>query len=485
MKTVTQFWKRLAGIALLLMVFGAIGQAEVGLMLDEALKFDSSKWTGEGHAAVYLSGVCIVSPVELRLCGPGENGVVLSTYRRLGENQSYEWNAAPLNIYLYGVEDEADRPLYATPTIRWILEQRYREKYLGSLCTGACVTNPHALWRESVAMTFLRDIYMFSVKSTPEQDRGFVEKFNRAANIGRYNGMTHNCADFARAVVNTYFPGAAKPDRINDFGMTGPKAIAKSFARYGMKHPELDFHVVRFTQIPGEYPASKDNRKGTEELFHANRWRLPMALLTPYELAAFTSTYIITGRFNPEMELQRRPTAQVTKSLDALRQAQSEGDQDGVKRYKQQIRSERAESLGTAEEWSGYVSSLRQYEDEALERGYVSDLGSFRNLAQRTVSQSWISMDKDGALWLRPRDGKSIPKVGLSANSLQQSPSDLRLGYLLTLSRLDAELRRKPKNRETLGHFREDWELMERLHGRMVPLTAGTRHTESRGGAAQ
>lgn len=470
---------------MLLLLLGAFAQAEVGLMLDEALKFDSSKWTGEGHAAVYLSGVCIVSPVELRLCGPGENGVVLSNYKHLGENKSYEWNAVPLNVYLYGVEDEAARPLYATPTIRWLLQQRYREKYLGSLCTGDCATKPNALWREAVAATFLRDIYMFTLKSTPEQDRAFIEKFNRTANVGHYNGMTHNCADFARDVVNTYFPGAAKADHINDFGMTGPKAIAKSFARYGIKHPELNFHVVRFTQIPGEFPPSKDNRKGTEELYRANRWRLPMALLAPYELAAVTGVYMVTGRFDPELELQRHPTEQVIETETALRQARARGDEEQVKKYRQQISSERATALGTKEEWSGYESTLRQYEDEALKRGYLGDLGSVRAASKQAVAKSWITMDKDGALWLRPRDGHSIPKVGLSANSLLQAPSDPRMAYLLALSRLDAEMRRKPKNRETLGDFRKDWEIMERLHARMIPLAAGVQHSESGSGAAQ
>jgi hypothetical protein len=59
------------------------------------------------------------------------------------------------------------------------------------------------------------------------------------------------------------------------------------------------------------------------------------------------------------------------------------------------------------------------------------------------------------------------------------------MGYLLALSRVDAELRKKPKNRETLEFFRKDWELMERLRGRVVPIVAGTRRTDAGGGAAQ
>jgi hypothetical protein len=484
MKRFTYSLARLIGIAALLTALCGAMHAEVGLMLDEALRVGSSKWTGAGHSAVYLSGVCMASPVELRMCGPGENGVVLTNYASFGEDHSYEWNAMPLNVYLYGVEDESARPLYASQSARWLLQERYREKHMGELCTGSCATNANALWRESVAATFIRDIYMFSLKTTTEQDRALVDKFNRAANVDHFNGVTRNCADFAREVVNTYFPGAAKADHVNDFWITTPKAIAKSFAHYGAKHPELEFHVVRFSQIPGEYPVSKDNRKGTEELFRANKWRVPLAMLRPYELMVVATSYMITGRFNPELELQRRPTEEVAALQTELREARATGDRDREAECKQELRSVRATALGTREEWSGYGANVRQYEAEAIAQGYSSDLESLRKLARHTVSTSWIKMDERGGLWLSPRDGRSEAKVGLSANTLTDSSSNAKMGYLLALSRVDAELHKTPKNRETLEFFLKDWALMEHLRGRVVPVVAGTRPTDG-GGAAQ
>jgi len=459
--------------------------ADVGLMLNEALREGASKWTGAGHSAVYLSGVCVASPVELRMCDPGENGVVLSNYRSFDEDRSYEWNAIPLNIYLYGVENASARPLFASKTVRWMLQERYRQKYLANLCIGNCATNPDALWRETVGSTFERDIYMFMVKTTPAQDRALIEKFNRAGNVGHYNGFTYNCADFARDVVNTYFPGAAKADRINDFLMTSPKAIAKSFAHYGMKHPELAFHVVRFSQIPGEWPSSRDNRKGMEQLYRANRWRLPLAVVLPQELAMFAGSYLTTGRFNPELELHRRPVDEVIGLEVSLQAARENGNQELEEEYKQKLRSVRSNALGTREEWSGYNASVRQYEDEALQQGYADNLDDLRNATRRAIATSWITMDAQGGVWLSPRDGQSHPKVGLSANTLAEPSSDAKMGYLLALSRVDAELRKKPKNRETLGFFREDWELMEQLRERVVPFVAGAKRTAAGGGAAQ
>ncbi len=469
----------------MLIALGAVAQAEIGLMLNEALKVGVSKWTGAGHSAVYLSGVCMASPVELRPCGPGENGVVLTSYRTFSEDRSFEWNAIPLNVYLYGMEDESARPLYANPTIRWMMQERYRQKYLEGLCTGRCATNPNALWRDTVATIFLRDIYMFMAKTTPEQDSALIGKFNRAGNVRHQNGLTYNCADFAREVVNTYFPGAAKPDHLNDFWMTSPKAIAKSFAHYGVKHHELEFHVVRFSQIPGEYPPSKDNRKGTEELCRANKWRVPLAVLLPYELVGLTSSYMITGRFNPELELRRHPAAEEIALEAALREAQAQGNRNEIRAYQQKIRSVRADSLGTAEEWSGYESSVRQYKAEALKQGLASSPDSFRDTTQQAISRSWITMDANGGLWLSPRDGQVQQNVGLSPSTLLQTRSNARLGYLLALERVDAELRKKPKNREVLGYFRRDWQLMEQLRGQVVPLRAGAPRSEAEGGTAQ
>ena len=72
----------------------------------------------------------------MRLCRPGEQGSVLSNYTTLGEDQPYEWNMVPLSIYLYGVEDPSNRPLVSSKAIKALLEERYRENYLGQMCTS-------------------------------------------------------------------------------------------------------------------------------------------------------------------------------------------------------------------------------------------------------------------------------------------------------------------------------------------------------------
>ena len=88
-------------------------RGDVGIVLNESLDTSLDRISGTGHSAVYFSRICAESPVRLRLCRPNENGSVMSNYINLGEDQRFEWNIVPLNIYLYGVEDLRFRALFA------------------------------------------------------------------------------------------------------------------------------------------------------------------------------------------------------------------------------------------------------------------------------------------------------------------------------------------------------------------------------------
>ena len=60
----------------------------------------------------------------------------MSNYTTLGEDQPFEWNVVPLNVYLYGVENAHYRPLVGSQQIKHVLEERYRENYLGNYCAS-------------------------------------------------------------------------------------------------------------------------------------------------------------------------------------------------------------------------------------------------------------------------------------------------------------------------------------------------------------
>ena len=80
-----------------------------------------------GHSAVYLNHVCAASPTELRMCRPGESGVVISRYHKIG---GLDWVAIPLIPYLYAVEDVSEVPQSVDQAQVAALRDAYRRKHL-------------------------------------------------------------------------------------------------------------------------------------------------------------------------------------------------------------------------------------------------------------------------------------------------------------------------------------------------------------------
>jgi len=213
-----RFW----GLVLLFIVLSCTSAyGDVGVVLNGSLVSGVEWVTGSGHTAVYFSRICAESPVKLRLCHPGEEGSIMSNYINLGEAQRYEWNIVPLSVYVYGVEDPRSRPMFGSPKVKALLEERYRDRDLSDYCFRQnCRQSDKAEWRDMVAAGMQRSMYIFMVRTTRQQDLDLIAKFNALPNQNHFNGMTRSCADFVKGVVDTYFPHAAHRDVINDFGMT-------------------------------------------------------------------------------------------------------------------------------------------------------------------------------------------------------------------------------------------------------------------------
>ena len=87
--------------------------------------------------------------------------------------------------------------------------------------------------------------------------------------------------------MNEYFPHSARANVINDFGMTSPKAVAQSFARFAKNRPDLEYRVLHYAQLPGTYKRSDKNRLGTELTFHSKLYWLP---LVPFGIISIHET---------------------------------------------------------------------------------------------------------------------------------------------------------------------------------------------------
>ena len=464
----------LAALAVWLAAPGA-AQARVGVVLNESLDTSVARITGSGHTAVYFSRVCPASPVKLRLCRPGEEGSVISNYTTLGEDAPYEWNVVPLSVYLYGVESPAERPLVSSDKIKQALEERYREKYLAGYCeTKQCRTSKDAEWREMVAATLERSLYIFSVETTEVQDEKFIEEFNAQPNVNHFNGVTRNCATFVAHILNGYFPHSVSPEYINDFGMTSPKAVARSFTHYALKHPELQFAAAHFAQAPGTIKRSSECRDGTEQLYHSKKLMIPMAIFANHELAVAAATYLLTGRFNPEHEAEKYPTVGATEAAAGLRLAKLEEDTPRAKELQLRMQNEREQINGTAEEWREYREELSGMADEAVSEELVASRGALDKTIKRLSEAGNVLVDADGSLWMEIAGDGGTVRVGLSASNVLAAGSGPRTAYLLLLDREESALKAPAHSRETMREFRANWKLLEAARMRNAPYFAGS-----------
>jgi len=435
---------------------------DVGIVLNESMDTSVDRISGTGHSAVYFSRICAESPVRLRLCHPNENGSVMSNYINIGEDQRFEWNIVPLNIYLYGVEDPRYRPLFGSYRVKNLFEERYRTKYLAGYCDGPpCSTSYKAEWREMVAATLLRSMYIFVIDTTLEQDKELISQFNASPNENHFNGITRNCADFTKRVINSYFPHAAATDYINDFGMTSPKAIARSFVRYAVRNPNSNLRVLHFAQAPGTIKRSNEVRSGTEQLYRSEKLLIPLLLFAHYGVPAVAASYLLTGRFNPEHEFEKHPAEQ-----------QNQHDAKDPMKTREE---DQAQVVGTQAEWKRYRNALDSLLQEGGEAKFIGEQGDFRRFFKHLDKVGTPRVDADGALWMEiPGKSKAL-HVGLSANNILEQGSNTQLAYSLLLWRANGVLNSPKHSRETMPEFERDWELLERARLKNALVVAGDR----------
>jgi len=307
------------------------------------------------------------------------------------------------------------------------------------------MTSKKAEWREMVAATLIRGVYIFAVSTTLEQDRQLIAEFNDSVNKNHFNGVTRNCADFTKHVINTYFAHAARTDYLNDFGMTSPKAVARTFTHYALHHPESQFRVMHFAQVPGTTKRSREVREGTEQLFHSGKLLVPMVLISYYTVPAVTTSYILTGRFRPETEFEQHAAAQFP--------SQSPPSSSDTQ----------AQIVGTQAQWKDLRKSFRSILAEYDSGDERHDLNRFFKDIDRNGT---IFLDENGAAWTEVSlNGKSA-RLGLSASNILSQRSDSAWSYELLLTRAGHILKSPKHSRETMLEFEQDWANLRRASAR-------------------
>jgi len=477
-------------LLVLLVLIPVSARADVSLFLGEAIGY-SGEWTGSGHTAIYFSNICSDGHVQLRLCAPGERGVVISSYPNFGEHAPYQWIAVPVIPYLYGVESERDIPLYANGKVRTLLRETYRQKHLRNIVPDTTDGSlPKGQWRPMLASVLNRDVYSFNVKTMPEEDARLVREFNELPNKRNFGTFYNNCADFARIVLNRYFPGATHRDVLNDFTMsTTPKAVAKSLTGYATKRPERLFNITRYPQVSGTIWRSFDVRNLTEMGFLSRKYYIPSLIFNPYVAAIFATTYLTTGRFSIHKTYKKYGTPEIARlnseKYQLKRQAKeprgetaklgsnfgandAAGSNLTLKEIAERQAAERLYLFGDKQTWNHYKAAFAPKLAAAIDQGLFLDRGEVKTFFRDLELQSEPAFDENGALILKVRAYGQDRILGLTRDNITGANSDPQLAYKLMLAKIDVELKANEKNRESLESFKSNWALLTRLSEKLA-----------------
>ncbi len=289
--------KRTIAVALTVLVLAACcarrTQAQAALLLEEPYGlFGAINPTG--HTAIYFANICAETPVKLRRCGPGEPGSVISRYQGIA---GYDWVVVPLVPYLYSVENLSEAPAQVDGAMVRRLRDRYHEEHLDSL--GEMVFEGNMVrggWTQLIGVAFERRTYAFRFATTREQDDAVIARLNSRPNRSRFNLAYNNCADFARTVLNVYFPRTFRRNFLPDAGMTTPKQITYKLTRYASKHPEIELNVFEIPQVPGYRRMSRSNKSVSASLMTTG-YAVPIFLWNPYLAGGLFLDYLTRGRF--------------------------------------------------------------------------------------------------------------------------------------------------------------------------------------------
>ena len=302
----------------LLALCSAHSHAQAALLLEEPYGFFGTL-NPTGHTAIYFERVCAETPVRLRRCEPGELGAVIARYQGIS---GYDWVAIPLLPYLYSVETASEVPARVDRETVTRMRERYHEAHLlalgENLTAGSLV---HGGWSQLVGVAYERRIYAFRFETSAEQDNAFIARMNARENRTHFELFYSNCADFARQILNIYFPRSFRRSIFPDAGMTSPKQITYKLVRYERKHPEMQLKIFEIPQVPGYRRLSHSNKSIAESLT-TTAYAIPIALVNPYIAGGLFVDYLVRGRFHP---IPRHPQIIVLGDLKALTAASHAG----------------------------------------------------------------------------------------------------------------------------------------------------------------
>lgn len=414
-------------LAVLVSGSAGVARASATLLLEEPygkLGF----FTATGHAAVYLSGVCAETPLVLRACAPGELGAVISRYNGVG---GYDWVAIPLIPYLYAVEQPDDVPLFVDARMVSFLRDQYRRKHLEEVAPDRKGgETPGGNWYELVGSAYDRSTYGFEIETSPAQDEAFIRKYNSLPNRSHFHTVTHNCADFAKDVINFYHPRSLHRSVVADIGITTPKQMAKTLIKFSSRHPQLAFSRYVIPQVPGTEARSTAVHGVVESFFKSKKYIVPSVAVSPIFAGCVVAVYVGTGAgdFNPA-----RHAGLVFSAQRDLEPPLGAEDRRSYQSELKHLFPDRSETKGAH-----------------LEKAWGHVLGN-----------SAPGFDAQGHPVLRIQRGDEMVSVGVSGGNIFAGDTTGQFTQQLLEARLNAELRHGSSAHVSESDIARDWDLLQ------------------------
>jgi hypothetical protein len=423
------------GLCTLLVLMSAcagLARASATLLLEEPygkLGF----FTATGHAAVYLSGVCAETPLVLRPCAPGELGAVISRYDGVG---GYDWVAIPLIPYLYAVEQPDQIPLFADPKMATFLRDQYRRKHLEAVAPDRDNgETPSGNWYELVGSAYDRTAYAFEIETSSAQDQAFIDAYNSSPNRSHFHLTYRNCADFAKDVINFYYPKSLHRSIVADAGITTPKQMAKTMITFSARHSQLQFSRFVIPQIPGSAARSTPVHGVVESFLKSKKYIVPSAVASPIFAGCVVAVYVGTGagRFDP---------ARQALVFNAQRDLEPPIGAEDRRSYQSEL---------------NYLMESRLGADPASETS-TARLEKWRHLLRNAVPD----LDAQGRPVMRIPMGEEVVSVGVSSSNFLAGDAPVPFTEQLLEARLHAELRRGSPPKASESDVTRDWNLLQK-----------------------
>ena len=406
----------------------ALAHASATLLLEEPYGH-MGFFTGTGHAAVYLSNICADDPRTLRPCAEGETGTVLSRYD--GVN-GYDWLAVPLIPYLYAVDRPEDIPLFADAKMVAFLRDSYRRKHFETIVPdNADGSSPGGNWYQLTGSSYDRTIYGFEIETTPEQDAALIRKLNESPNRSHFHLLSRNCADFAKDIINFYYPKTLHRSVISDAGITTPKQISKMLVKFNQHHPELAFSRLVIAQVPGSMPRSSNPKGVVESFLKSKKYIVPSAIASPIFAGCVFAVYVGTGagRFQPDRD------AMVFNPGSDPEPPIASKDR---KAYQRELKQLLAQS------------------DPSASRSNVDKTWG------RLQSKAKTDFDAEHTPILKMQVGAQQVRIGATAENVLNGGASPQLAQQIIAARLQSELRHAPPNGLSQTQLSRDWNLLQR-----------------------